>query len=300
MSEWLLAGSWQTWALWLPGLPLLAAAWVALGYTLGWNRGESGERETARVVLGSGILVWLMLLGLGISSLLIQTPGTLSGFTWLHSASYQVRYSLLLDGLSLSTALVFSLSILLAMRFSVNYLHREPGFQRFFLTLSLFHGGVLLVVLAGNALLAFVGWELVGVSSYLLIAYHQHRRTAAIHATRAFVTNRIGDAFFLLALFTALNYLGTVEWPLIFQQSLHSHNLSLTVLAFSLLVPALIKSAQFPFSAWITDALEGPTPSSAAFMAQCSATSACFCCCAWRRCWNSCRCSAICCCSVAA
>jgi NADH:ubiquinone oxidoreductase subunit 5 (subunit L)/multisubunit Na+/H+ antiporter MnhA subunit len=101
----------------------------------------------------------------------------------------------------------------LAMRFSANYLHREPGFHRFFIILSLFLAGIQLVFLAGNGLLAFVGWEMCGISSFLLIGYAWQRQVATGNALFAFITNRGGDAGFLLGLGFAATWLGTFEWP---------------------------------------------------------------------------------------
>ncbi|MEZ5536724.1 MAG: proton-conducting transporter membrane subunit [Thiolinea sp.] len=245
--------------------PLLAALWIMLGFIMGWNRLEQGEKETAAVAVRAGTLSFLGLAGCGVYSLFAGVPGVLPLFDWLHSGEYQISFTLLLDELSLTVGIFFSLVILLTTRFSVNYLHREAGFQRFFIVLSLFHSGILLVVLAGNALLAFVGWELVGISSYLLIAYAWQRETATENATRAFVTNRVGDVAFLFALFVALAFMGTTEWELLFTRSAGHSGLYAGMLAIGLMIPALIKSAQFPFSAWITRALEGPTPSSAVF-----------------------------------
>lgn len=245
--------------------PLLAAFWIMFGFVMGWNRQEPGEKETAVVAVWSGSLSALSLITLSLYSLLQGVPGTLLVFDWLHSGAYSVSFSLLLDSLSLVTGTVFSLVILLVTRFSVNYLHREAGFQRFFIVLSLFHSGILLVVLSGNALLAFAGWELAGVSSYLLIAYTWQRDTATANATRALVIGRVGDAFFLFALFAALAFMHTTEWAGLFVQGGTASGLSVSLVTLGLIVPALIKSAQFPFSAWITRALEGPTPSSAVF-----------------------------------
>ena len=249
----------------IPLFPLLAALWIALGFVFDWNRGESGERETARSAIWAGTASFLLLLALDAHALLTSPPGTLVLSGWLASGNYQASISFLLDGLSLSVATCFSLVILLTTRFSVNYLHREAGFQRFFLLLSLFHTAMLVITLAGNALLVFIGWELAGVSSYLLIAYSWQRQQANINATRAFVTNRIGDAGFILALFVVLTYLGSPDWEALFVQAQTQHSMLVGVIIAGFMLAALVKSAQFPFSGWIARALEGPTPSSAVF-----------------------------------
>jgi len=249
----------------IPLLPLLAAAVIGAGYIAGWNRGEAGERFTAGVAVGAAALALLLLLVIDVIALLQGAPGHVSPGTWLHSGAYRVQASLNLDALGLSLASLVALIALLTLRFSVNYLHREAGFQRFFMVLSLFMAAMLLIVLAGNALLTFVGWELAGVSSYLLIAYAIDRPVAAVNAGRAFVTNRIGDAGFIVALSLSLFWLNSVEWPDILACGNDLELLKAGLIVATFLLAALVKSAQIPFSPWISRALEGPTPSSAVF-----------------------------------
>lgn len=260
MTEW-----WHRLLLLIPLLPLLAGFWIGLGVIFKWNRGEQGERETAVIAVGSAGLVFLALLGLAIDSALNDSLGTVVISRWLESGNIQASVSLLFDALSLSLATVFSLIILLTLRFSVNYLHRESSFQRFFLIMCLFHAAMLLIVLGGNLMVTFVGWELAGISSYLLISYSWQREYASTNATRAFVTNRVGDAGFLLAIFMALIYWGNCDWEALLVQSQTEPSLVASMIVLGLILAACIKSAQFPFSAWISHALEGPTPSSGVF-----------------------------------
>lgn len=252
-------------ALLIPGLPLLAVLGISLGVIFKWNRGEQGERQTAYLAVGSALLVFILLLVLDIYSLLYSPLGTLVISRWLESGNIQASFSLLFDTLSLTLATVFSLIILLTLRFSVSYLHRESSFQRFFLIMCVFHAGMLLIVLGGNLMVTFIGWELAGISSYLLISYSWQREYASTNATRAFVTNRVGDAGFILAIFMALAYWGTCEWEALLVQGQAEQGLVANMLVLGLLLAACVKSAQFPFSAWITHALEGPTPSSGVF-----------------------------------
>jgi NADH:ubiquinone oxidoreductase subunit 5 (subunit L)/multisubunit Na+/H+ antiporter MnhA subunit len=119
--------------------------------------------------------------------------------------------------------------------------------------------------MAGNAMLAFIGWELAGLSSYLLIAYAYDRPTATANATRVFVTNRIGDAGFIIAIVLSLFWVGGVEWPDILASSSTLNTLQAGLIITCFLLAALVKSAQVPFAPWIARALEGPTPSSAIF-----------------------------------
>jgi len=251
---------------WLvPLLPMLAAIWIGLGSLAGWNRGERGERQTARAAVWATLLSLLLLLVLDIQALLTTPQGQVVAGQWLASGSYRVQISFSLDALGLSMATLVALLCLLSTRFSVNYMHREAGFQRFFMVMSLFTGAMLLIVMAGNAVLTFVGWELAGVSSYLLIGYAFDRAAATINANRAFVTNRIGDAGFLLGIALSFGWLGGVEWPQIKGGIGGLETLTAGLVGLGFLLAALAKSAQVPFSPWISRALEGPTPSSAVF-----------------------------------
>jgi NADH:ubiquinone oxidoreductase subunit 5 (subunit L)/multisubunit Na+/H+ antiporter MnhA subunit len=249
----------------IPGLPFLAAMWIVLGVMFGWNRGESGERETARVAVTANTLSLLAMLGLAIHDFTHGAPGHVMLFSWLRSGDYHASISFMLDTLSLTFGVVMATIILVVTRFSVNYLHREAGFQRFFIVISLFSCAMLLIVLSGSALLGFIGWEMAGISSYMLIAYAWQRETAAEGATRAFVTNRFGDTGYLFGMFMGFSWLGSVEWNVLFADKPNMSGMTVGIMTMGFMLAALVKSAQFPFSAWITRALEGPTPSSAVF-----------------------------------
>ncbi|MEE9343958.1 MAG: proton-conducting transporter membrane subunit [Gammaproteobacteria bacterium] len=250
----------------IPALPAIAALWVAAGFVLGNNRGESGEAQTRRVVLSAATLSFILLLCIDLLSLFHgKLPGELQLFPWLNSGDYQVNISFLLDGLGLIMAHLVSLLLLITLHFSVNYLHREAGYQRFFIIMSLFTSAMLLIVMAGNTVLTFVGWELAGVCSYLLIAYSHEKTTTTINATRAFVTNKVGDAGFLLSIILSFFWISSTEWNDIFTKAGELDGLQAGLIATGLLIAAMAKSAQIPFTPWIARALEGPTPSSAIF-----------------------------------
>jgi NADH:ubiquinone oxidoreductase subunit 5 (subunit L)/multisubunit Na+/H+ antiporter MnhA subunit len=251
----------------IPTLPLLAALAITFGFIFDWNRDERGENSTAKITIATASISFVVTLLLAISALFNGAQGKIELGQWLSSGEFSVKVSFLLDHLSLIMATLIGFIILVITRFSINYLHREAGFQRFFILLSLFHSAMLLIVLAGNAVLVFIGWELAGVSSYLLIAYSWHRETATRNAGRAFVTNRIGDAGFLLAIVFSFYWLGTVEWGemLTAMQTKHESPIFLGIIVAGFMLAAFTKSAQFPFCSWITRALEGPTPSSAVF-----------------------------------
>jgi NADH:ubiquinone oxidoreductase subunit 2 (subunit N) len=226
---------------------------------------EAAEKQTARIAQGAGVLSLLALLTLDLVAQITQVPGQVRLGTWLASGEIRIAISFTLDPLALSLATLTASICLLTLRFSVNYLHREPGFQRYFMILSLFSGAMLLILTAGNLLLLFIGWELAGVSSYLLIAYSYERSQAAESATRAFLTSRIGDAGFLLAIFLCLAWAGSLEWPDVAAGSGQLSRLQVGLILVALSLPALAKSGQIPFAGWVARALEGPTPSSAIF-----------------------------------
>lgn len=247
--------------------PLCATLWIGFSFMVGWNRGEAGEKTTSLAAVGAITLSTVLLLLFSTLYLLGFRFYTIQGSTWINSGIVHIDFNLLLDGLSLSVATALSIILLLVVRFSVNYLHREAAFQRFFMMLMLFCLAMELIWLGGNAALTFVGWELAGVSSYLLIAYNWKRPTATLNAQRAFITNRIGDAGFILALFAALYFFHSVDWQVLINSvtTIQLSSLQLSLLTLGLLIAAFAKSAQLPFSSWITHALEGPTPSSAVY-----------------------------------
>jgi NADH:ubiquinone oxidoreductase subunit 5 (subunit L)/multisubunit Na+/H+ antiporter MnhA subunit len=250
---------------WIPLLPLLAALWIALDSLAGSNRGEARERHVAAVAVGATALSFLLACALGVQALVVGAPGQVQVAPWLSSGDFSVDISFTLDGLGLSLSALVAFLALLTVRFSVNYMHREMGFQRFLLVLCLFASAMELIVMAGGAVLAFVGWELAGVSSYLLIAYNFERGSAGRNASRVFVTNRIGDAGFLLGIFLAFAWLGGVEWPAMTNNAAGLNPLQADLIGLAFVLAALVKSAQVPFAPWISRALEGPTPSSAIF-----------------------------------
>lgn len=253
------------WYALIPLPPLVSALAIGLGIALRPAAGEAAERPTARLALGAAALSLIAVLAADLVALLQGAPGQVRLGTWLASGALQVPLSLTLDPLGLLLATLVAVICLATLRFSVPYMHREPGFRRFFLVLSLFTGAMLLIVTAGNAVLTFVGWELAGISSFLLIGYVQERPQATENATRAFVTNRIGDAGFLLAIFLSFAWLGGVEWPEMGVRSAGLESLEAGLILMGFLLAAFAKSALLPFSAWIARALEGPTPSSAVF-----------------------------------
>ncbi len=189
-----------------------------------------------------------------------------SPFSWLPVAGLEVSFGLRLDNLSLLMLLVVTGVALLVMLFSTGYMREDPGYSRFFCTLSLFVFSMLGIVLADNFVMMFVFWELVGVSSYLLIGFWYDRGAAADAAKKAFLTNRLGDFGFLLGILLIWSATGTVHFGSA-EAFLLAHPLALgstaSLAGVLIFMGAMGKSAQFPLHVWLPDAMEGPTPVSA-------------------------------------
>ena len=185
---------------------------------------------------------------------------------WLNVGTLHVDFSLVLDQLSLVMLLVVTGVGFLIHVYSVGYMHDDPGYARFFSYLNLFLFFMTTLVLAGNVLLMFVGWEGVGLASYLLIGFWFQKPTAAAAGKKAFIVNRIGDFGFLIGIFLLLANFGTLTFGEIASKLAASPMWTggvLTAICLSLLVGAAGKSAQLPLYVWLPDAMEGPTPVSA-------------------------------------
>jgi formate hydrogenlyase subunit 3/multisubunit Na+/H+ antiporter MnhD subunit len=249
----------------IPLLPFLAAALIGGGHFAGLLDGETSERGTARIALAAMTLSSLLALGFAASEMLGYPAVAFNAGMWFGSGAYRIDLNFTAGGFAVRLAALFAILLLVAMRFAVNYLHREAAYHRFFFVLSLFAAAMLLLVLAGNAVGTFFGWEVAGLCSYLLIAYAYDRPTAAHNATRVFIANRIGDAGFMLGIGLSFAWLGSVDWVDINKQALFLPDGKATALALCFSAAAFAKSAQVPFAPWLGRAMEGPTPSSAAF-----------------------------------
>jgi NADH-quinone oxidoreductase subunit L len=180
---------------------------------------------------------------------------------------FNVPWGVLMDPLTSVMLLVVTGVGFLIHVYSTGYMAHEGGYYRFFGYLNLFMFSMLTLVLANNLLLLFVGWEGVGLCSYLLIGFYFLRKSASDAGKKAFIVNRIGDAGFLLGLFLMLGTLGTIQFteigPAIAAGHFEMGNATLTAIALLLFVGATGKSAQLPLYVWLPDAMEGPTPVSA-------------------------------------
>ena len=210
------------------------------------------------IVVRAGFLVWTGSLAL---------PFVEQGApTWISVGSLHVNFGSVLDQLSLVMLLVVTGVGFLIHVYSVGYMHDEEGYWRYFAYLNLFLFFMTVLVQAGNALVMFVGWEGVGLASYLLIGFWFQKTSAADAGKKAFIVNRIGDFGFLIGLFLLITNFGTLTFNEIAVKLAASPAASggvLTAIALCLLVGATGKSAQLPLYVWLPDAMEGPTPVSA-------------------------------------
>jgi NADH-quinone oxidoreductase subunit L len=201
----------------------------------------------------------------------LTASGTLSYLEthgeWLRVGNFSVEYGFLLDHLSLVMMLVVTGVGFLIHIYATGYMAHEGGYYRFFSYLNLFMFFMLMLVLANNYLLMFVGWEGVGLASYLLIGFYFLKDSAANAGKKAFITNRIGDFGFLIALFLLVKHFGTLQYAAVFEKVAHFPVEAgaglLTATAILMFVGATGKSAQIPLYVWLPDAMEGPTPVSA-------------------------------------
>src|SRR5216117_4098381 len=239
-------------------LPLLSAATITL-FTQK-NRELSARLSIGAIVSGF-VLSVLFISANGWEPLRKETMAT-----WLEVGDLQVDLGLRLDPLSLLMLLVVTGVGGAIHIYSRGYMRDDPGFSRYFAGLSLFTFSMLGIVLANNFLMLFIFWELVGVSSYLLIGHWFERPSAADAAKKAFITNRLGDFGFLLGILMVWELAGGLNFSLVQDQLKQNPALfgtMATIVGLLIFCGAVGKSAQFPLHVWLPDAMEGPTPVSA-------------------------------------
>jgi NADH-quinone oxidoreductase subunit L len=207
--------------------------------------------------------VWMAWPGSGIALPHIETLS----FPWIVAGNFSAPFGFYLDQLSMIMVLVVTGVGFLIHIYSVGYMAHEGGYYRFFAYLNLFMFFMLTLVLANNYLLMFVGWEGVGLASYLLIGFYFLKDSAANAGKKAFIVNRIGDFGFLIGMFLLIQHFGTLNYEGVFHQastlSIDNGWGWITIAALCLLFGATGKSAQIPLYVWLPDAMEGPTPVSA-------------------------------------
>jgi NADH-quinone oxidoreductase subunit L len=246
--------------LWLLlALPLLGATVLLLG---GRRTNRWGPYFAVLMVVGAAVYGVILLLGmLGRSADDRAVGQTL--FEWVFVGGFTAPVALQIDQLSIAFVLLITIVGALIHIYSLGYMEHDPDKRKFFGYLNLFVASMLLLVLADNYLLLYVGWEGVGLASYLLIGFWQYKPSAAAAAKKAFVMNRIGDVGLSLAIMLIFVTFGTVVFDEVFAMAGEAGESTLTWIGLLLLLAACGKSAQFPLQAWLLDAMEGPTPVSA-------------------------------------
>jgi NADH-quinone oxidoreductase subunit L len=243
----------------LVALPLAGAAILLFGgrRTDAW--GHWLGVAAALGAFGVGATLFAELLGRSADDRLIHQ----TVYNWIPVNQFQVDFGLQIDQLSISFVLLITGVGSLIHIYSVAYMADDADRRRFFGYLNLFLASMLLLVIADNFLLLYVGWEGVGLASYLLIGFWYHKPSAATAAKKAFVMNRVGDAGLALGMFLMFSTFGTLSFAGVFAGAPSASHSALTAMGLLLLLGACAKSAQVPLQAWLGDAMEGPTPVSA-------------------------------------
>ncbi|MBD8506200.1 NADH-quinone oxidoreductase subunit L [Hoyosella sp. G463] len=253
----------------LPLLPLLGAAILLLSPAVTAGAASTDERRAAwgpALACAAAISSFAVALVLLVD--LLGRPGedrtiTHTLFTWVPVADLRIGMGLLLDPLSMSFVLLITGVGSLIHIYSLGYMSHDPGRRRFFAYLNLFLAAMLVLVLADNYLGLYLGWEGVGLASYLLIGFWAHKPSAATAAKKAFIINRVGDTGLAIAMMILIATFGSLAFDVVFASAPEAGTSTLTAIGLLLLLAACGKSAQVPLQAWLGDAMEGPTPVSA-------------------------------------
>ena len=241
--------------------PLFAAAANAINLVAGerfWGWRQV-QRLTCLTLFASFIgAAWVFY-----QIILDPTPREVIAYHWMSMGTLKVDVGFLIDSLSAVMMMVVTgFSFLIAV-FSVNYMHNDYSFSRYFSALALFVFAMLVLVMGNNFIMLFLGWESVGLCSYLLIGHYYERKSAASAGTKAFVMNRVGDAGFLVGIFLIATHFDSVAYTEVFANLSKIDSGTATAIGLCLLTGAIGKSAQLPLGTWLAKAMEGPTPSSA-------------------------------------
>lgn len=245
----------------LPGLGALAASIV--GYLL---RGKLADNVSMALTTGSVLAAafgaWSIFLSLNSGA----PAFTVEWLQWITVGGWQVSFGALVDKLTATMLIVVTTVSACVHVYSIGYMHEDPSRRRFFIYLSVFTLAMLLLVSAPNLLQMFLGWEGVGVCSYLLIGFWHHKATANAAAIKAFIVNRVSDCAMLIGLFILLQNFGSLTYADVLPRAAEfaqSNQHTLNLIALFLFIGAMGKSAQFGLHTWLPDAMEGPTPVSA-------------------------------------
>ena len=248
----------------IPGLPIAGFVVTALvGRRLG--------KQAHWIPVGAVLAAWVIAMLVAYGALTHAEPFGEHGYAvhlyeWIPAGDFTVQVGFFVDTLTACLLIVVTTIGLLVHVYSIGYMSHDPGYWRFFAYLNLFMFSMLLLVLADSWLVVFVAWELVGLSSYLLIGFWYRKNSAALASKKAFLVNRVGDVGFALGIMAIWVNTGTLDIRESIER-LTAENAQLTiplvVVALLVFAGAMGKSAQFPLHVWLPDAMEGPTPVSA-------------------------------------
>ncbi len=223
----------------------------------------------AFAAVGINLMVLLFFVGFWLSE--GMPVYTIRDISLYRSENYDFYLDFYFDKITVVYMLVGTLLTLMVTKYSRYYLHREKGYKRFFVTVLFFYFGYNLTVLSGNIETLFIGWEILGISSFLLIAFYRQRYLPVKNAIKVFTIYRIGDVGLLLAMWMMhhlwhenIDFARLLNYDLV-HEHIESHTYSGIFISLMILLAATAKSAQLPFTAWLPRAMEGPTPSSAIF-----------------------------------
>jgi NADH-quinone oxidoreductase subunit L len=243
----------------IPALPIAGFAFTAL---VGRRIGRFAFLVPLLLVVAS----WVVAMGVVYTQLTGgygEHGATVRLWEWIPAGAFRVDIALHVDNLTACLLIVVTTIGMLVHLYSVGYMAHDPGRWRFFAYLNLFMFSMLLLVLATDFLVVFAAWELVGLSSYILIGFWYPRRPAALAAKKAFIVNRVGDVGFALGIMTIWVALGTLDIAVVNEKIGELAPFTIALIAFLVFCGAAGKSAQFPLHVWLPDAMEGPTPVSA-------------------------------------
>ena len=243
----------------LIALPLAGSVFLLLG----GRRLDKWGHLLATALSASSFAVGLYQLSLMLDRPTEARPISQKLFEWIHVGDFKVDAGLLLDQLSICFVLLITGVGTLIHIYSISYMSHDRDRRRFFAYLNLFIAAMLLLVLGDSYLNLYVGWEGVGLASYLLIGFWNQKPAYATASKKAFVMNRVGDMGLSFAIMIAFATMGTVSFAGVAEQADKTSEAALTAMGIMLLVAAAGKSAQFPLQAWLGDAMAGPTPVSA-------------------------------------
>lgn len=255
-ADWFATNAWL-----IVALPFISVVLIAV---LGKRLPKGGSEIGLLGIGAAGVLSILTLVGNFVGA--TRTEGFIRSFDWFpFGDGLHLKFGLQLDGLTAVMFVVVTVISFMVHLYSVGYMHDDPRFTWYYTVLNLFTGSMLLLVVAPNLLQMLVGWELVGVCSYLLIGFWWEEKKNSDAAIKAFVTTKIGDVPFVIGIFVLFAAAGTFDINALIEKAEHGDLSSLVLTASALLLfgGAVGKSAQFPLYVWLPDAMAGPTPASA-------------------------------------